>query len=357
MRVSRASDTSGSTSTARCSLGIASFLTDSNGTHIPNPRHARKAACKLEAAQRALSRFPRCKAKNRIRNHQRAVDKVAALHGKVRRRRLDHAHKTALTLVREHDFIAHEDLKIRNMSKAPAPKPDRDRPGVFLPHGAAVKAGLNYSIADAGWRVFLTILNAKAESAGREVMAVDPRNTSRRCPACGHIAKESRPTQEKFHPSGRGGVTGLRTNESPMPSVGENSFLIVASRVAWLSAPLLFIRFAAVSVNEAPPPVKVWYRVSSSTVMFVPAQPVPALKATGAWASRPRVTCRPPESSVVVSVMPTLSPAAWAVPDESPVRPAEASAAASSTRTTLPGRIMLKTFLGGSVGNVPSNEA
>ncbi|MER5361977.1 zinc ribbon domain-containing protein, partial [Streptomyces sp. NPDC002785] len=31
----------------------------------------------------------------------------------------------------------------------------------------------------------LTILTAKAESAGREVMAVDPRNTSRRCPACG----------------------------------------------------------------------------------------------------------------------------------------------------------------------------
>ncbi|MFE7245146.1 zinc ribbon domain-containing protein [Streptomyces sp. NPDC057580] len=35
--------------------------------------------------------------------------------------------------------------------------------------------------------------------AGREVMAVDPRNTSRRCPECGHTAKENRPTQEKFH--------------------------------------------------------------------------------------------------------------------------------------------------------------
>ncbi|WP_241989800.1 MULTISPECIES: RNA-guided endonuclease InsQ/TnpB family protein [unclassified Streptomyces] len=180
-------------------LGIASFLTDSNGVHIPNPRHARKAARRLEAAQRALSRFPRCKAKDRTRNHQRAVEKVAALHGKVRRRRLDHAHKTALTLVREHDFIAHEDLKIRNMSKAPAPKPSPGTAGVFLPNGAAAKAGLNYSIADAGWGVFLTILNAKAESAGREVMAVDPRNTSRTCPECGHAARENRPAQEKFH--------------------------------------------------------------------------------------------------------------------------------------------------------------
>ncbi|MGV9248791.1 zinc ribbon domain-containing protein [Streptomyces sp. NPDC003710] len=27
----------------------------------------------------------------------------------------------------------------------------------------------------------------------------NPRNTSRPCPACGHTAKENRPTQQKFH--------------------------------------------------------------------------------------------------------------------------------------------------------------
>ena len=180
-------------------LGIANFLADSGGGFVPNPRHARKAAAKLQAAQQALSRFPRRKAKDRTRNHQRAVEKVVSLHGKVRRQRFDHAHKTALHLVREHDFIAHEDLKIRNMSKTPAPKPDPEVPGSFLPNGAAAKAGLNRSITDAGWGVFLAILNAKAESAGREVMAMDPRNTSRRCPECAHTAKENRPTQEKFH--------------------------------------------------------------------------------------------------------------------------------------------------------------
>lgn len=180
-------------------LGIANFLADSNGEFVPNPRHGHKAAAKLEAAQQALSRFPRRKAKNRTANHQRAVDKVAQLHGKVRRQRLDHAHKTTLGLVRAHDFIAHEDLKIRNMSKAPAPKPDPGQAGLFLPNGTAAKAGLNRSINDAGWGVFLTILHAKAESAGREVIAVDPRNTSRTCPECGHTAKGNRPTQQKFH--------------------------------------------------------------------------------------------------------------------------------------------------------------
>ncbi|WP_435792390.1 zinc ribbon domain-containing protein, partial [Actinacidiphila glaucinigra] len=55
------------------------------------------------------------------------------------------------------------------------------------------------SISDAGWGVFLTILHAKAESAGREVIAVGPRNTSRQCPQCGHTSAENRLTQEKFH--------------------------------------------------------------------------------------------------------------------------------------------------------------
>lgn len=135
-------------------LGIANFLADSNGGFVENPRHGRRAGAKLEAAQRALSRFPRRKAKDRTKNHQRAAEKVAQLHGKVRRQRLDHAHKTALDLVREHDFIAHEDLKIRNMSKAPTPKPDPETPGSFLPNGAAAKAGLNRSITDAGWGCF-----------------------------------------------------------------------------------------------------------------------------------------------------------------------------------------------------------
>ncbi|MEU2395423.1 transposase [Streptomyces sp. NPDC007369] len=175
-------------------MGLASFLTDSNGVHVANPRHGRKATANLEAAQQALAR---CKRGSKRR--RKAAERVADLHRTVRRRRLDHAHKTALGLVREHDVIAHEDLKIRNMSAAPAPKPNPEIPGAFLPNGAAAKTGLNRSIADAGWGVFLAILHAKAESAGRDVIAVDPRNTSRRCPACGHTAKENRPTQETFH--------------------------------------------------------------------------------------------------------------------------------------------------------------
>jgi putative transposase len=180
-------------------MGIASFLTTSDGEHIDNSRHGRKAAAKLAKAQQALARCKRGSTRRR-----KIRERVAAIHSKIRRQRADHAHKTALTLVRDHDLIAHEKLCITNMVKAPAPKPDPTQPGAFLPNGASAKAGLNRSISDAGWGVFLGILAYKAESAGRVVIPVDPRNTSRRCPECGHTAKENRPTQEKFHCAGCG---------------------------------------------------------------------------------------------------------------------------------------------------------
>ena len=91
--------------------------------------------------------------------------KVAALHGRVRRSRLDQAHKTALALVREHDLIVHEALQIASMTQRPKPRPVGD--GTYEPNGATAKAGLNKSILDAGWGVFLDVLRAKAESAGR----------------------------------------------------------------------------------------------------------------------------------------------------------------------------------------------
>jgi putative transposase len=46
--------------------------------------------------------------------------------------------------------------------------------------------------------LFLNVLRAKAESAGRVVVAVNPANTSRTCPGCGHCAQENRVTQADF---------------------------------------------------------------------------------------------------------------------------------------------------------------
>jgi putative transposase len=174
-------------------MGVTHFLTTSHGRHIPNPRHGKATADRLAAAQQALSRCQR-----RSSRRKKAAARVAALHGRVRRQRLDHAHKTARGLVGEFDVIAHEELRIANMVRSPKPKPDPDQPGVFRPNGAAAKAGLNRSIHDAGWGVFLGILADKADSAGRRVIPVDPRDTSRTCPSCGHVSGDNRVTQAEF---------------------------------------------------------------------------------------------------------------------------------------------------------------
>jgi putative transposase len=150
-------------------LGVVSFLVTSDGDVVDNPRYLRASADRLTSAQRALSR---CKRGSQRRRKVRA--RVAAVHGKVRRQRLDHAHKIANQLVTHHDVICHEALLVRNMVRKPKPKPDPDNPGQFLPNGAAAKAGLNRSILDAGWGVFLQILASKAESADRELIAVNP---------------------------------------------------------------------------------------------------------------------------------------------------------------------------------------
>ncbi|RHZ35978.1 zinc ribbon domain-containing protein [endosymbiont GvMRE of Glomus versiforme] len=43
------------------------------------------------------------------------------------------------------------------------------------------------SINDAGWNLFLNTLLSKAEEVGKEVVEVDPRNTSQLCSECGEL--------------------------------------------------------------------------------------------------------------------------------------------------------------------------
>ncbi|WP_329210105.1 RNA-guided endonuclease InsQ/TnpB family protein [Streptomyces sp. NBC_01708] len=178
-------------------LGIAHFLTTSEGEHVANPRFLQAMADELAEAQRNLARFPK-RTRQRTKRHRAAARKVAKLHCKIRRQRADFHHKTARTLITDYDVIAHERLNTVGMTKSPAPKTAPRQPGSFLPNGSAAKAGLNRSIFDAGWAQFLGILANKAESAGRLTVPVDARNTSRTCPECGHVAKENRLTQERF---------------------------------------------------------------------------------------------------------------------------------------------------------------
>ncbi|XVQ83827.1 transposase [Microbispora siamensis] len=119
---------------------MASLVTTRDGDPLANPRHLKASAGRLAAAQRALAREKRGSKRRR-----KAVARVAALHAKVRRQRLDTARKAALTLVRGYDVIVHEDLRIANMTRSAS--------GTIVQPGrnVAAKSGLNRSILDAGW--------------------------------------------------------------------------------------------------------------------------------------------------------------------------------------------------------------
>ena len=95
-------------------------------------------------------------------------------------------------------WSCHEALQIPNMTRRAKPVPNPENQGQYLANRQAQKSGLNKSILDAGWGVFLRVLSAKAEKAGREIISVNPANTSRTCPQCGHCAKGNRPTQAVF---------------------------------------------------------------------------------------------------------------------------------------------------------------
>jgi putative transposase len=153
-------------------VGMARFLTASDGEVVANPRFLAEARARIANLQRR-------KAKLGSGNHRRLRRRLAREWRRVRNQRLDFHHKTARMLVDAYDALALEDLRIANMTRSA--KGTTEQPGRNL----AQKAGLNRSILDAGWGQFTAILTAKAASAGRRVVLVNPAFTSIDCHACG----------------------------------------------------------------------------------------------------------------------------------------------------------------------------
>ncbi len=59
------------------------------------------------------------------------------------------------------------------------------------------RSRLAKEVHDQGWGGFLAILTDKAEEAGRSVLALDARNTSQWCAACGALVPK--PLGERWH--------------------------------------------------------------------------------------------------------------------------------------------------------------
>jgi putative transposase len=167
-------------------LGLLHFATLSTGETSENPRLYRKGLKRVKLLQQARDRK-----KRGSHRRKRAAIALAKAHRRVRNQRKDFQQKAARCLVNRFGLIVFEDLTLLNMSKAPEPKPDPEQEGVYLPNGANAKASLNQSILDAGWGQFQAFCVAKAASARRQVVFVNPYNTSQLCSQCGAVVHKT----------------------------------------------------------------------------------------------------------------------------------------------------------------------
>ena len=152
-------------------VGLLRLLTLSNGTQIDNPRWLRESLADLRVAQRRLSR--RTKGSNRRR---KAAQDVARIHEHIANQRRDFWHKVTRWLVDTYGLVAIENLTLDFMT--------------HNPH-------LSLSAHDAALGLFRDLLTYKAESAGTEVVAVNPPYTAQVCSGCGQIVVK--PLSERIH--------------------------------------------------------------------------------------------------------------------------------------------------------------
>jgi putative transposase len=172
-------------------LGVTHLATLSNGEMIEHPRYYRRAKKTLEKRQQALSRK-----KQGSHHRERANKLIGKAHRKIANQRRDFHHKQSRKLVNRYQVIVFEDLQIANLVKRPKVKQDEET-GQYLPNGAAAKGGLNKSILDAGWGMFVDMCSSKAAGAGRTLLKVSPHSTSQVCSSCGTVRKKT--LEERWH--------------------------------------------------------------------------------------------------------------------------------------------------------------
>lgn len=141
-------------------LGIKDFLITSNGKKVENQRFLKKSLSKLKYTQKKYSK----------KKGKKTKLKLQKLHEKVVNQRKDFLHKVSSDLVKNHDTIALETLKVKNMIK---------------------NHNLAQAISDVSWGTFVTMLEYKANWYGTNIVRIGTfEPSSKICSKCGIINKE-----------------------------------------------------------------------------------------------------------------------------------------------------------------------
>jgi len=144
-------------------VGLTHFATLSDGSQINNPRFFHKDEQALAIVQRRLAK--EAKGTPEYRHRKRVINHI---HQRIANRRKDFAHKQARKLTNQYQLIAFEKLNITDMMDGN-------------------HRSINKSIGDVAWHQFVQFVTSKAEDAGRVVVLIDPRNTTKACSRCGEI--------------------------------------------------------------------------------------------------------------------------------------------------------------------------
>jgi putative transposase len=173
--------------------GVATTIATSDKQMFRAPKMRKGEQAKLARLQREKERRRKGSARR-----QAVVKRIAAVHEAVADRRRDWVEKITTRIAANYDFVAVEQLPVRDMVRRPKPKPDPDKPGEYLPNGAAAKAGLNKGIHANCWGMFARRLGQKMKACGTTLVEVPARYSSQECRKCGHTAKENRESQAVF---------------------------------------------------------------------------------------------------------------------------------------------------------------
>ena len=168
-------------------LGVARFLTLSNQKYYEPLNIFKRLRNQLFLLQKRLAK------KEKYSNRwKRLKAHITKLHIRIANSRNDYLHKLSSELSKNHAIVILEDLKIANMSRSA--KGTIENPGKNVQQ----KSGLNRAILDQGWGEFIRQLEYKLIWNGGQLIQVNPKNTSRKCPKCNYISAENRKTQATF---------------------------------------------------------------------------------------------------------------------------------------------------------------
>ena len=150
-------------------VGLETFAYFSTKEKIKNPRFFKIEQKALAKSQRKLS-----KQKKGSFERKKAKKVVIRIHENISNRRHNFIHQESRKIVNKFGIICIEKLNIKSMLK---------------------NHYLAKSISDVAWNQFAQVLSHKAEEAGRQLVAINPRYTSQKCSQCGTIVKKTLATR------------------------------------------------------------------------------------------------------------------------------------------------------------------